>query len=322
MSIQTEGNQNGCISKANTLPDKCPENSVSLQRWRILKEALLGGRSSALTCQSVASVRRFQTFDLLHTKLLPINDGSAPPGDWYEYTAAGFTDFKMTIRHLPGIVKPETLLGFNNTGNVCVWPAEEILTYFCLRHLDMFSGKSICELGGGMTCLAGVAVGVSCDVKEVLLTDGNEESVMNLEFIISRNTSSFNQSKVSSRVLRWGNGPLDSDLFERFDVILCADCLFFEDGRQDLVDTIHSLLKPEGEAILFAPSRGETFDAFVKLAEDKFEIEMKENYDDAVWDQHCKFKAKGSEHYDPNIHYPLYLHLQKIPSSRETSMER
>ena len=38
MSIQTEGNQNGCISKANTLPDKCPENSVSLQRWRILKE--------------------------------------------------------------------------------------------------------------------------------------------------------------------------------------------------------------------------------------------------------------------------------------------
>ena len=26
----------------------------------------------------------------------------------------------------------------------------------------------------------------------------------------------------------------------------------------------------------------------MKLAEDKFEIEMKENYDDAVWDQHCK----------------------------------
>ena len=35
-----------------------------------------------------------------------------------------------------------------------------------------------------------------------------------------------------------------------------------------------------------------------------------------------QLKAKGNEQYDPNIHYPLYLHLMKIPASRETSMER
>ena len=40
-----------------------------------------------------------------------------------------------------------------------------------------------------------------------------------------------------------------SDLFdlldhqEKFDLILCADCLFFDDGRRDLVVAIYKLLK-------------------------------------------------------------------------------
>ena len=44
----------------------------------------------------------------------------------------------------------------------------------------------------------------------------------------------------------------------------------------------------QGEAIMFAPARGDTFDKFVKLVEDKFETEVQENYDEVVWDLHCK----------------------------------
>ena len=44
----------------------------------------------------------------------------------------------------------------------------------------------------------------------------------------------------------------------------------------------------QGEAIMFAPKRGDTFDMFVSLAKDRFEIDVKENYDDRIWKLHFK----------------------------------
>lgn len=39
---------------------------------------------------------------------------------------------------------------------------------------------------------------------------------------------------------------------------------------------------------MFAPKRGTTFDDFVSLAKSVFTVEVMENYDDTIWDLHCK----------------------------------
>ena len=43
------------------------------------------------------------------------------------------------------------------------------------------------ELGGGQTCLAGLAVGACAAPASVLLTDGNQESADNLAAIVKLN---------------------------------------------------------------------------------------------------------------------------------------
>ena len=48
-------------------------------------------------------------------------------------------------------LKLQDLTGFNNTGNICVWPSEEVLAGYCLENRHLFKGKNVLELGAGMT---------------------------------------------------------------------------------------------------------------------------------------------------------------------------
>ncbi|OWF54337.1 Calmodulin-lysine N-methyltransferase [Mizuhopecten yessoensis] len=193
-----------------------------------------------------------------------------------------------------------------------VWPSEEVMAYHTQKYLNDFRGATVCELGGGMTCLAGVMLSILSEADSMLLTDGNEESVDNLNQIIEKNSSAFGKTKVTSRMLRWGDGPVEESLVDKFDIILCADCLFFEEGRKDLVDLVHTMLKPEGKVFMYAPRRGKTFDQFVSLAGEKFHTSVKEEYDPTVWSLHKQMDAKGLDHYDANIHFPLFLSMERI----------
>jgi len=115
----------------------------------------------------------------------------------------------------------------DNTGNIRVWPSEEFLAVWCL--MQTWEGKRVLELGAGKSGLAGLAV----DFKngETLITDGNLECVNCLEKLPRR-------EKCKVGLLEWG-----TEMKEEFDIVLIADCLFFKDYHDALIQTLKSILK-------------------------------------------------------------------------------
>lgn len=118
--------------------------------------------------------------------------------EWYKYSSCVQDNyFSANICRSSIIITPEELMGFNNTGNVRIWPSEEVLAYYVLSNLDLFRDKIVLELGGGMSCLAGIMAALYGFCNGVHLTDGNPNSVYNVERILEKNVFT---TKVSSSV--------------------------------------------------------------------------------------------------------------------------
>jgi uncharacterized protein C2orf34 homolog len=280
---------------------------LSKLRWKILSQAVRQG-FNLKPC--LGSIRQFSGFNIFEVRELYSDEY----GKWFQFVSKdkkNLVSIKVRILTLK-LSTQEIINGFDNTGNICIWPSEEILAYYCSKNVNLFENKIVCVLGGGMTCLSGVIVGSSSTPKHVILTDGNQRCVENVIKIVNANSLNFGSTKMECRLLRWSDKDGSLDLNESVDIILNADCLYFEDCHQALIHTIFRLLKHSGLAIILAPNRGSSLLKFYNLAKAVFKIKKLLIYDPIIWKHHqILLNSNHSNIYSSDIHYPIMIMLRK-----------
>ncbi|KAL5104020.1 hypothetical protein TcWFU_010178 [Taenia crassiceps] len=200
---------------------------------------------------------------------------------------------------LLGIPKPfsrsrniEDLVGFDRTGvAVLLWPCELLLAYIflnppgALQHIQFPpTCRRAVELAAGSLGLGGLAMSATCsELEYLLLTDGNEECVRNLEGVLKASPRN-GGPRVEAAFLRWSESidkePQPPEGYEdwrhSFDLVIAADCFFTfhtSSTHGGLLCCIDYLLSAcSGSTFLaLAPQRGATLGNFVDLAS-SFEV--------------------------------------------------
>lgn len=322
-SYKTSNNNNRTPKKSVT--------SIAKRRWKILAKALchrpadefdsensspihsVASQTELFTSDDYsASVRRFTCFDLFHRAPFILrfpSDSNKSNENWFVYrTTVNDIEYSLVIHELCQKLTPEDLIGFNNTGNICVWPSEEALAYQVLHNLSSFHQQRVLELGGGMTCLAGLLIAKYTQAKFVHLTDGNDLSVQNANQTLSQNPNNATE-KILCSVLKWENVDIVPDDVQ-YECIISADCLFFDSARPFFINALWQYMKPTGFGWIMAPCRGQTLDLFVHQAKQKgFNCLVRKCYNRNIWHKHLELLETNV--YDEDIHYPVLIEVTK-----------
>ncbi|KHJ47811.1 hypothetical protein D918_01969 [Trichuris suis] len=276
-------------------------------RWRILREAVYAKGKRKVSVGSIPN-------------LLPL--GVISYGDCNPSVQGVHCAYleNMEVRYTVTQFTLADLVNGNNTGNVCIWPSEEVMAYWCMVRKEEFEAKAVCELGAGMVGLASLFLAVAGVPRLLAITDGNPKCVANI-----RTSFAENQPRIPTSVtvicdrLVWGTlGNLEK-FKNQFDVVLAADCLFFVDFHEKLLHTVYLLLRPSGRAFMLAPRRSGSLEKFVELARRMSTlfrlVTVKTDYDDSL--STCRdilLASLETERISEQLdrHYPILVELIKV----------
>ncbi|KAF2742477.1 hypothetical protein M011DRAFT_490558 [Sporormia fimetaria CBS 119925] len=150
-----------------------------------------------------------------------------------------------------------------------LWPAGMVLSKYMLRkHREDMADKSIVELGAGGG-LVGLAVAMGCKTTKTLhITDQIPMYKLMQDNIELNNLS----SRVQASVYDWGTPP-PSNIPQHPDIILAADCVYFEPAFPLLQQTIKDLIG-ENTVCYFCFKRRRRADLqFMKAAKKMFDVQ-------------------------------------------------
>lgn len=143
-----------------------------------------------------------------------------------------------------------------------------------------------------------------------MLTDGHPDCVSNQGVCIQLNQQlGVLGNNAEVKLLRWDSeedlGSVCSEGL--FDLVLVADCLFFQQCHEDLVQVLRNTLASNGRALLLQPPRSGTTAAFMALAQPWFDIHRDDTFPHLGSEIHLEYLK--DPRYDADIHRPMLLVL-------------
>ncbi|OCK80892.1 hypothetical protein K432DRAFT_327426 [Lepidopterella palustris CBS 459.81] len=167
-----------------------------------------------------------------------------------------------------------------------LWPAGMVLSKYMLRkHKDDLNGCSIVELGAGGG-LVGLAVAIGCKVDQPLfITDQNTMFTLMEQNIVLNNL----QGKVKAAIYDWGE-PVPAKLPSQPEIILAADCVYFEPAFPLLQKTLADLIGEKTICYFCFKKRRRADLHFMKAVRKKFDVkEVDDDPDKGVYERESIF---------------------------------
>ncbi|KAK0249863.1 Protein-lysine N-methyltransferase efm6 [Friedmanniomyces endolithicus] len=180
------------------------------------------------------------------------------------------TDFDGLLKSSPLLLSEDLAKG--NGGQA--WPAGYVLARYLIRKkLGELRDASIVELGAGGG-LVGLAVAVGCRT-----TTGTSMQVIHITdqqpmLALMRGNIRLNglEDRVEASVYAWGAGNRPASIPACPDVVLAADCVYFEPAFPLLLQTLEELIGPETVCYFCFKRRRRADMQFLKAAKKAFVV--------------------------------------------------
>ncbi|GAB7342147.1 hypothetical protein MBLNU457_g0409t1 [Dothideomycetes sp. NU457] len=190
-----------------------------------------------------------------------------------QHKAAGDSsvDFDGLLLHAPLRLHEDLKQGCGGQ----LWPAGMVLAKYLLRQHKNLEGRSIVELGAGGG-LVGLAVALGCKTTEPIhITD----QLPMLELMQTNIQLNSLNSRVQASIYDWGES-VPENLPQRPDILLAADCVYFEPAFPLLLQTMSDLIGTNTVCYFCFKKRRRADLHFVKAVKKNFHVEPVDDDED------------------------------------------